>query len=574
MSNRQVRLSLSIIISCVLAILIIGPLVALIGQTLVGQSPLQLWTQLTHSTNRVSIQHSLFLGGGTVIGTTLLATPLAWIMTRTRLTKLPWLHWLLLVPFMTPPYINAMGWLYFFQPHGLLAQLNPSWHHQFQWLFSPFGMIVIMSLHLYPVAYLGLRTALTQFNQRWLQAAEVHGVSIWRQLARITVPIMLVPYLAVWILVFTKTLAEFGTPATFGRSIHFEVLTTTIQKGLSQWPLDFQNGVLTGTLLLTIALIAWGAQQWLLRRPAVKFTGQRSAPQYQHPGVTALASTFVTTVIGIAIILPYSAIVLQSLLKQRSLGWSLSNLTLAHYLDLLRFDSPAWQAIITTVGLALLISSLNVIVGLFLSVGSLTKHFPKWLRRLCYTLGALPLAIPNVVLALSLMMLFLQVLAFTKLYGTLTIILIADVTLFLPTTVQYLTTALKAFDSELLASARIFEPSFGRIILKIALPILWPALLNSFVMAFIATSRELVVALLLLPSGMTTVSTFIYQSFEQGEAAAGMALAVVTVVLTFIGLIGANRLHSVDKRVVASEPVSKRHQSALEPTVANNKGQL
>ncbi|MGA3459499.1 ABC transporter permease [Lactiplantibacillus plantarum] len=202
-----------------------------------------------------------------------------------------------------------------------------------------------------------------------------------------------------------------------------------------------------------------------------------------------------------------------------------------------------------TVGLALLISSLNVIVGLFLSVGSLTKRFPKWLRQLCHTLGALPLAIPNVVLALSLMMLFSQVLAFTKLYGTLTILLIADVTLFLPTTVQYLTTALKAFDSELLASARIFEPSFGRIILKIALPILWPALLNSFVMAFIATSRELVVALLLLPSGMTTVSTFIYQSFEQGEAAAGMALAVLTVALTFIGLIAANHLQSATKPV-------------------------
>ncbi|MCG0575067.1 iron ABC transporter permease [Lactiplantibacillus plantarum] len=549
MSNHQIRLSLSIITSCLLATLIIGPLVALIGQTLVGQSPSQLWSQLTQPTNRVSIQHSLFLSGGTVVGTTLLATPLAWIMTHTRLTKLAWLHWLLLVPFMTPPYINAMGWLYFFQPHGLLAQLNPSWHHQFQWLFSPFGMVIIMSLHLYPVAYLGLRAALMQFNQRWLQAAEVHGVNTWQRLVRITLPIMLVPYLAVWILVFTKTLAKFGTPATFGRSIHFEVLTTTIQKDLSQWHLDFQNGVLTGTLLLTIALIAWGIQQWLLRRPAVKFTGQRSASQYRQLGVTTLAGTFVTLVISIAIVLPFSAIVLQSLLKQRSLGWSPSNLTLVHYIDLLRFDSPAWQAIVTTVGLALLISSLNVMVGLFLSVGGLTKCFPKWLRQLCHTLGALPLAIPNVVLALSLMMLFSQVLAFTKLYGTLTILLIADVTLFLPTTVQYLTTALKAFDSELLASARIFELSFGRIILKIALPILWPALLNSFVMAFIATSRELVVALLLLPSGMTTVSTFIYQSFEQGEAAAGMALAVLTVTLTFIGLIAANHLQSATKPV-------------------------
>ncbi|MDG6762194.1 hypothetical protein Q0G01_06575 [Lactiplantibacillus plantarum] len=47
MSNHQIRLSLSIITSCLLATLIIGPLVALIGQTLVGQSPSQLWSQLT-----------------------------------------------------------------------------------------------------------------------------------------------------------------------------------------------------------------------------------------------------------------------------------------------------------------------------------------------------------------------------------------------------------------------------------------------------------------------------------------------------------------------------------------------
>jgi iron(III) transport system permease protein len=41
---------------------------------------------------------------------------------------------------------------------------------------------------------------------------------------------------------------------------------------------------------------------------------------------------------------------------------------------------------------------------------------------------------------------------------------------------------------------------------------------------------------------MTTVSTYIYQSFEQGEAASGMALAVITVVLTLLGTTAARRL--------------------------------
>ncbi|RMW50651.1 iron ABC transporter permease [Lactiplantibacillus pentosus] len=541
MNRRQGLIGLSVGGSLILAAIIIGPLIGLVGQTLLGQAPAALWHQLIQSQNQTSLQHSLFLGVGTMVLTTLIATPLALIMTRTPLAQYRWLQGLLLVPFMTPPYINAMGWIYFFQPHGLLAQLSPTWHQHFQWLFSPAGMVLIMSLHLYPIAYLGLQTAFSQYNRRWTEAATVHGVSKWRQLTHISLPVMAVPYLAVWLLVFTKTLAEFGTPATFGRNIHFEVLTTTIQKDLSQWPLDFQNGVLTGTILLGLALTAWIVQQWLSRRPSVTLTGQEPIITTRR-GLIGLASSYTALLVGVAIILPYSAILAQSLFKQRSLGWQLSNLTLVHYLELLRFDSPAFQAMLTTLGLALLISSLNVLIGLYLSLGSLTNHLPNWLRQVNRILGALPLAIPNVVLALSLMILFSQWLAFTKLYGTLAILVIADITLFLPTTVQYLTAALKTFDGSLLQSARVFEPNFVRIIRKIALPILWPALANSLIMAFIATSRELVVALLLLPSGMTTVSTYIYQSFEQGEAASGMALAVITVVLTLLGTTAARRL--------------------------------
>ncbi|MDC6396227.1 ABC transporter permease [Lactiplantibacillus pentosus] len=541
MNRRQGLIGLSVGGSLILAAIIIGPLIGLVGQTLLGQAPAALWHQLIQSQNQTSLQHSLFLGVGTMVLTTLIATPLALIMTRTPLAQYRWLQGLLLVPFMTPPYINAMGWIYFFQPHGLLAQLSPTWHQHFQWLFSPAGMVLIMSLHLYPIAYLGLQTAFSQYNRRWTEAATVHGVSKWRQLTRISLPVMAVPYLAVWLLVFTKTLAEFGTPATFGRNIHFEVLTTTIQKDLSQWPLDFQNGVLTGTILLGLALTAWIVQQWLSRRPSVTLTGQEPIITTRR-GLIGLASSYTALLVGVAIILPYSAILAQSLFKQRSLGWQLSNLTLVHYLELLRFDSPAFQAMLTTLGLALLISSLNVLIGLYLSLGSLTNHLPNWLRQVNRILGALPLAIPNVVLALSLMILFSQWLAFTKLYGTLAILVIADITLFLTTTVQYLTAALKTFDGSLLQSARVFEPNFVRIIRKIALPILWPALANSLIMAFIATSRELVVALLLLPSGMTTVSTYIYQSFEQGEAASGMALAVITVVLTLLGTTAARRL--------------------------------
>ncbi|MFC6294403.1 ABC transporter permease [Lactiplantibacillus daoliensis] len=547
MTKHRSWTGLVIIFALLLALIIAGPLVALIGQTLLGSHPAELIHRLSTPTILTSLGHSLMLGLGTIIGTTVIATPLAFIMTRTKLAQYMWLHWLLLVPFMTPPYINAMGWIYFFQPHGLLAQVFPSSSLNFKGLFSPFGIILIMSLHLYPFAYLLLRNALAQFNQRWTQAAFVHGVSRIRTLTRITLPILLVPYLAMWVLVFTKTLAEFGTPATFGRTIHFEVLTTTIQKDLSQWPLDFKGGVLAGTILLSLALFAWVAQQLLLKQPKIQMAHNQH-PVINHRWTVTLAATLIVgTLLLVAIGIPYVSIIFQSLLKQRSAGLTIGNWTAEHYLALLRFDSPAFKALVNTFGLAIVISIANLIIGTLISVASTTKRLPKSLRKIFHLLGSLPLAIPNVVLALSLMIFFSQLLAFTKLYGTISVLIIADIMLFLPTTVQYMTTALQEFNDNFLNSARIFETSPNRIIFKIIIPVLMPALVNSFAMSFIATSRELVVALLLLPSGMTTISSFIYQAFEQGDASQGMALAVITVMITFIILLISNSL--LDKQL-------------------------
>lgn len=542
MTKRRLEVGMVAVVTVGLALLILGPLVALVTQSLFGGRPSDLWHELSALMTLISLRHSLWLGIGTVIGTTLIATPLALIMTRTRLATCDWLHWLLMVPFMTPPYINAMGWIYCFQPHGLLSQVLHNPNFSLPILFSPFGMALIMSLHLYPVAYLLLRTALRQFNVRWMQAATVHGVSKWRGFTRITLPILIGSYLSVWLLVFTRTLAEFGTPATFGRNIHFDVLTTTIQKDLSQWPLNFQNGVLTGCLLLIMALLAWGLQQWGLQRRTVKLTSHQPLRIDRRTGMTIGASLF-TMVLGLtAIGIPYVSIITQSLFKQRGAGMVAGNWTMDHYLALLRFDSPAFHALVTTLGLAVVISLINLIVGLFISCGSLNQRLPRWLRQGLQFLGALPLAVPNVVLALSLTILFAQWFAVTKLYGTVAVLLIADVTLFLPTTVQYLTTALRELDTGLIQSALIFEKRRSRILTRILIPVLLPAIMNSLAMAFIATSRELVVALLLLPAGMTVISTFIYQSFEQGDPSQGMALAVLTVALTFIILLSANRL--------------------------------
>ena len=51
-------------------------------------------------------------------------------------------------------------------------------------------------------------------------------------------------------------------------------------------------------------------------------------------------------------------------------------------------------------------------------------------------------------------------------------------------------------------------------------------------LVFAVASRELVASLLLAPTGVQTVSLFIWRQFEQGSVGQGMAMSVVTVLVT------------------------------------------
>ncbi|CAM5661883.1 hypothetical protein LSPH24S_00949 [Lysinibacillus sphaericus] len=69
--------------------------------------------------------NSLLLGVLVILGTTILALPMAFIRTKTTLQKYDWLDIVLTIPFMTPPYIGSMGWILFMQNNGFLQQLVP-----------------------------------------------------------------------------------------------------------------------------------------------------------------------------------------------------------------------------------------------------------------------------------------------------------------------------------------------------------------------------------------------------------------------------------------------------------------
>ena len=194
--------------------------------------------------------------------------PLAWMMAKTRLGQHRWVDVILMIPFMTPPYIGSMGWILFMQRADTCGGRRARWSDSF---FSFGGMVLIMSLHLFPFLYLS-RDALIRIGGNLEEAGAVHGASAGYRFRRIILP-LLSSYGMGAMLVFVKTIAEFGTPATFGRRIGYYVMTSEIHKYISSWPIDFGKATSLASVLLSVCLVMWYMQSTISRRFTYRLVG-------------------------------------------------------------------------------------------------------------------------------------------------------------------------------------------------------------------------------------------------------------------------------------------------------------
>lgn len=122
-SRRSFGLLLTIV-----ATFAIAPLIAIMYYTFVRDGIVdvsQFSSMFANGRLWQTLGNSLLLGVLVILGTTILALPMAFIRTKTTLQKYDWLDIVLTIPFMTPPYIGSMGWILFMQNNGFLQQLVP-----------------------------------------------------------------------------------------------------------------------------------------------------------------------------------------------------------------------------------------------------------------------------------------------------------------------------------------------------------------------------------------------------------------------------------------------------------------
>ena len=544
---NQINVKKSLPLALLLALLtglILCPLVTVFAEAVIVDGRLDLyqaWGTIASAENVRTIYNSLLLGICVVLCSTVIAVPTAFILARTQLARHGWLDIVFMIPFMTPPYIASMGWILFMQKRGLFQQLFPAtgaWSESF---FCFGGLVLVMSLHVFPFLMTMLKNAMLNIPASLEESGAVFGAGAAMRTRKIFAPLLTGNYAIGALLVFVKTLSEYGTPYTLGRRIGFYVFTTDIHRYSTTAPIDFSSSASLSSILVCICMAMWMLQNCITSRSSYRLVGGKGS----RPARTRLsrlgeaaAWLWVAFVVAVAIGVPYFSIISTSLIKLRGYGLAAGNFTLAHYHELLTTPkalSSIWKSLFLAVSSATICSVIGTAV--VVAVRRATGFFKKALE--CVAL--LPEMLPSIVLVIGIMLFWNAIYKLVPLYNTIGIMVLAYVVLYVPYTVQYVTSAFTQINDSLLQAGRVFGGTPGYVFRRVTLPMISRGVFAGWMMIFIIAFRELVTASLIAPPNTLVVSTYINREFEQGSVSLGMAMAVLCVLITTTALLAFNR---------------------------------
>lgn len=157
----------------------------------------------------------------------IVATPLAWWLTRStfRWTKI--VEAIVALPLVLPPTVLGFYLLVFLGPRGWVggAWLRVTGHTL---TFSFSGLVVASALYSLPFAVQPIQGALEGLERTLLEAASIDGASFLTAFRTIVLPLTSRGFLTACVLTFAHTLGEFGVVLMMGGNIPGETRVISI----------------------------------------------------------------------------------------------------------------------------------------------------------------------------------------------------------------------------------------------------------------------------------------------------------------------------------------------------------
>lgn len=507
------------------------PLIVIVSAALVPEA--DVWSHLARFVLPEVIANTLKLMTGVALLAGVLGTSLAWLTAMCEFPGRRFFDWALLLPLAIPAYVFAFVAVGFLDYAGPL----PTWWRSvfgvrawFPPIRSTGGVILVLSLAMYPYVYLLARSAFLTQGRRALEAAQALGLGRMKAAWRVALP-MARPWITAGIaLVCMETLADFGAVSVF----NYNTFTTAIYRA---WFGMFSISAaleLSGVLLIFVVLALVLERR---SRSAAHFSSSRDvsreSPRFTlSPAARWSAFAAAGFVFMLAFVLPMLQLLYWTV--ERAAG-----------------DLDARYVGFVARSLLLAGSAALVVVAASVALAYIARSNPTRISRGVVRIATIGYAVPGTVLAVGILVpiihfnnalqevlrswfgsgapvLFLQ--------GTLLAVLIAYLARFLAVGFGPVESGLQRVTHSIDEAAISLGVVGGTLLRKVHLPLLRTSLATAATLVFVDVMKEMPITLLTRPPGWDTLAVRVFEMTSEGEWERA-ALPAVGIVL--VGLLPA-----------------------------------
>jgi iron(III) transport system permease protein len=540
--NTQTLLSALVMVFC--AGLVLYPMFFL-GQVALNTGDPQQWPPEEYGLGNFDgifrsptiLLNTLYVAALATVMAVIIGFSMAWILAR---TNVPWrrtLESLMSLPYYVTPLVGALAWSALAAPRS--GFLNQLWYAlgATQPLFninSPLGIAWVMALFEGSVAFVMISAAMKSMDPALEESSQVLGAGKFETMLRVTLPMVAPAVLGASIFVFAEMLGSFSAAAILGMPERFYVVTTAIWTLVIRFPPDFPLAAAMGISLFAIMLAMMYLYGRIMRATNyVTITGKAFRPRLMQMGwvrwpLFAVCGAYLT----VSVFLPMLALLYVSFLKfatiiPKDIIWTLENYHTAVNLG------PVRSALGTSLMLGLLTATIGVLMMGLLSWIIYRSRTPG--RGILEYIVMFPQSVPRLVFGLGLLLGW--VIMPIPVYGTVWLLLIGYLTVFLPLGVRTISGVMVQLDKSVEECARVCGASWLYQLRTITMPLLRPGLIAAWVLLFIASVREVGTSVLLIGPQTKVIGPAIISSWESSGLQLTAAMALLQVVIVFAALL-------------------------------------
>jgi len=465
-----------------------------------------------------------------------------WILTRTNVPARRTLEQLMAVPYYVTPLLGAFAWALLGAPES--GFINQVWRalggtDAIIDMVTPAGIAWVMALFEGSVAFVMIGAVMKSMDPALEEAAQVIGGGRLRTMLTITLPLVAPGVLGAAIFVFAEMLGSFSAALVLGQPNRFYVVTTAIYQLVQQYPPRIPLAAAMGVSLFAVMFVMlFFYRRIITSRSYVTISGKAFRPRVMDVGALRWVLFAVCTgYVLVSVVLPLATLAYASVQKLAVAFPAASNFTLENYRAALNMNAVR-SALSNSLILGLATASIGVVLMGLLSWIIYRSRLPG--AGMLEYIVMFPQAVPRLVFAFGMMWAWL--IFPVPIYGTLWLLLIAYLTVFLPLGVRTISSVMVQIDRSLEECAEMCGAPWAYRIRTITMPLLRPGLLAAWLLLFIASVRELGASILLMGPNSKVLTPAIVESWfaTSSELTAAMALMQTVVVAVamaiFVGL--------------------------------------